>query len=169
MLPSLIDYLLTLRRPSGGRLLYRDAVQITVEYFPPGFLLTHTISPPTGAYAYIGWATKLGTDMVPNTFTGFVQQFGTRAYTGVITSRVIEDSVDDLFWITDAEPLFIWIQNISPLAERLEVISHFLVCTGEDDYQQLLDALERLETSKKSETLAERTNELLSKIAGVST
>lgn len=165
MLPSIVEYLLSLPRPGGGWLVHRGGLQVIIPAFPPNTTITYIVTPLADAYAQLGWATRFGTTMVPNAFTGFVQQWGSRLYTGTLSQRIISDVVDYFIVVTLAEPTYLYISNASPLNQYCEVIGDFLVISSEEDYALILDALSRVYTSAKSEQLAQEANKLLTRLA----
>lgn len=162
MLPNVIEYLLTQQRPGGGWLVYRGGLQVVIPVFPPGATVNYAVTPLADVYAQLGWATRFGTDMVPNSFFASCQQYGSRVFSGIVSQRVIADSIDYFIMVTDSEPTLLSITNTSPLNQYCEVIGDFLVIGSDDDYAKVLEALARLGTSSKSEALAEEANRFLS-------
>ena len=161
MLPSLIDYLLTIRRPSGGWMTYQGAVQLVIPNFPPQTTLSYTVVPLAGTYAQIAWSLRFGNDMVPDAFSGYIQQGGSKAYTGLITQRLIDYGSNVMAVVTNAEPTLAYLTNTTALVQRYETIGQFLVVNTEQDLATLLDALLHWGSTLKSEELTIQTNLLL--------
>ena len=84
MLPATIEYLLA-QFENGVPICWRGGYQVIIPVFPPGATIDYTVRPLSGVYAHLGWATRFGTDMVPNTISGVVRQWGSRIFTGSIT------------------------------------------------------------------------------------
>ena len=161
MLPEIVNYLLTLERPGGGWLVYRGGYQVIIPAVPPNTEVSYTVT-PLNAFAWLGWATRFGTDMVPNAFTGYIHQYGTTSYTGTLTQRIRDDAFDYFIVVTESQPTIVSVTNVTALNQRCEVIGDFLVISNEDDWELCLEALRRIYTSVKSERLAEEANRLLS-------
>ena len=173
MIPDIINYLLTLRYPNtgaserGGFVCYRGILGVIVPLVPPGTTLKFTISPLHGVFSWVGWSSRPGTDVVPNAFTGSVVQYGSTPWTGVVTERGRSDPAEYLVFITDQEPAYASVTNISPLGQRWETIFDFLVIPSSQDLETVFEALRRYNnTTKESEELLEKINSHLGTLAG---
>lgn len=169
--PEIINYLLTLRYPGSesGRqnwVCYRSGHQTLVPLFPPTTTLKYTVYPLHGVYAWLAWASRFGDDIVPNTFAGTITFYGTNPLSAVLTSRVRNDPFEYFTLITEQEPMHITMSNISPLAQRAEILSDFVVIPTPNDLSTIVDALRRLHTSTKSERLAQQAVYLLGILSG---
>jgi len=170
IIPEVINYLLTLRYPGSeeGRqnwVCYRSGHQTIVPVFPPNTTVKYTVTPLHGVYAWLAWASRFGDDMVPNTFSGTIVFYGTMPLSATLSSRVKNDPFEYLTLITEQEPMEITMSNISPLGQRAEILSDFLVIPSSHDLATIIDALRRLNTSEKSENLLQQANYLLGVLA----
>lgn len=162
----IIDYLSSVRRPSGGRLLGQEATQILVPIVPPNTLITISAGPIAGDYGQIVYGAKFGPNMVPDAFTGFLQISGTRPITGTFTVATLNTEFYGFNWVTSAEPTLIYLRNVSRLNQFLEVDYLSLRISSEDDFKETIDLLKHLATSRRAEQLAEETNALLRMLTG---
>ena len=123
MLPSLVEYLMSLRS-SGGTMLCKPATtQAIVALNPPAAPPSYQvwpIVPPVGDYACIGYRTLFGLDMVANTCTAVVEQEGAGIFTGVLSTSVLDKGVDYFIAFDSKRPQRIRIENISAVMQRAE-------------------------------------------------
>lgn len=166
MLSNVIEYLLSLERPGGGRLVYAGGSQFIVPAFPPNTAITLTTAPFGNDYAYIPYYAAIGPAVVPGAFWGWGQHFGNRLYTGVIASWFMQNALDSFVFVTESEPAIAQLTNQTALNQYYEGISFFVAIASEDDYHRVLEALARLGTSARTEQLAIEANRLLRKLAG---
>lgn len=167
MIPTYaIEYLLTLQRPGGGRLVIPEASQILIPIFPPNTSLTLSVHPYGSDYSLIKFGLGFGPNMVPNTFQGYVQTWGSREIQGTLTAEVLNTELQGFVLITQSEPSVLSVTNISGLNQVFEIDSVNLRISTEDDYKLVLEALARLGTSAKLEQLAQEAVLLLGKLVG---
>lgn len=171
LFPEIINYLLTVRYPGSetGKMnwvCYRGGLQVIIPNVPAGMTIPFTIRPLHGSYAWLGYVTSFGTDIVPNTFTGSVNQYGTTPYSGVLTQRLRDDSGEYFILTTEQEPTYLSITNNSPVGQRCECIGNFLVIPTLQDMVTIADALRRLHTSEVSERLLQQAVYLLGILSG---
>lgn len=169
--PDIINYLLTLRYPGSetGRqnwVCYHGVLQVIVPIIASGQTINYTARPLAGVHAWIGYSTKFGSDVPPNVLTGTVQQYGAIPYSGVITQALRDNEIEGFLLITEQEPEYLSVTNISPLAQRGECIGSYLVVPSPQDMETIFDALRRLHTSKESEELLQRIASRLDEISG---
>jgi hypothetical protein len=169
--PDVINYLLTLRYPGSetGKtnwVCYRGGWQVVIPFVPPGTTIPFTIKPLHGSYAWLAYATSFGTDIVPNMFTGTISQYGTTPYSGLLTQRIRDDTFEYFILVTEQEPTYLSVTNISPLGQRGECIGNFLVIPTPQDLVTVTDALRRLHTSTVSEQLLQQVVYLLGVLSG---
>lgn len=170
-LPEVISYLLTLKYPGSESaranwVCYLGTSQIVIPLVPPGRNIAYTLKPLHGSFAWICFSTRFSSETVPNTFSGTISQFGSTPYSGVFTQRYRDDDLDYLAVVTEQEPVYITINNISPLNQRGESLTHMLVVTSSQDLDTVMDALRRLHTTTKAEELLQQAAYLLGKLAG---
>jgi len=171
MQPEIINYLLTIRYPdSDPRRLqpvcYMGAYQLLIPLFMPGQTVNLVARPLHGVYAWIMYCGRLGSEMVPNVFTLSGSQYGNFTYSGICTQRWINDSHEFFVLVTDQEPSYASMTNISPLAQMYEGYSEYVAVPTPADMEIISDALRRLHTSKVSESLLQQAANLLGVIAG---
>ena len=169
--PEVINYLLTLRYPGSESdrqnwVCYRSGYQVIIPVVPPGATIAYTVQPLHGVYAWLGWSTRFGTDMVPNVFTGTIRQYGTIPVNGVLSQRMRDDAIEYFILVTEQEPTHITVSNISPLGQRLEVLGDMIVIPTPKDLATITDALRRLHTSARSEQLQQEAAYSLSVLSG---
>lgn len=171
MVPDVINYLLSLKYPSSelGRtnwVCYRGGTQVIIPLFPPGTTINFTARPLNGVYAWFGYATRFGADMVPDAFTGTVAQYGTTPYSGTLSQINRDDPLEYFVLVTEQEPTYFSLTNISPLTQRFEILGDFIVIPSPTDLKTVMDALRRLHTSSESENLLQQAVYLLGVLSG---
>ena len=169
--PEVINYLLTLRYPGSetGKtnwVCYRGGWQVIIPLVPAGTTVPYTIRPLNGVYGWLGYATRFGTDIVPNSFTASVHQYGSSPYSGLLSQRIRDDALEYFILVTEQEPTYLSVTNISPLAQRGEAFGDFLVIPSPQDLVTITDALRRLQTSSESEQLLRQAVYLLGILSG---
>jgi len=169
--PEIINYLLTLRYPSSAQerqnwVCYRGFIQYLVPLILPGQTIPYTVKPLHGIYAWLGYDIRFASDMVPNTFTGTISQFGSRPFSGQVTQVVRDNNIEGFVMTTEQEPMYMSVTNISPLAQRGEMIGTALMISSPQDLATILDALRRLHTSTESEQLLQQAVYLLGILSG---
>ena len=169
--PSIITYILSLRYP-GTRaeqmnwVCYNGFVQVRVPLIPPGMVINYTTRPLRGVFAWIGYSTSFGSDMVPDTFAITATQYGSVPYSAVVTQGFRDYERQGFIVITEQEPVLYSVTNISPVGQKGEVLGHIVVVPTIDNMKQIIDALERLHTSTKSEQLLQQAVYLLGLLSG---
>jgi hypothetical protein len=161
-----IEYLLTLERPGGGRLVHGGGNQLIIPIFPPATTITITSAPFGNDFAYISFLAAFGPALVPGAFYAWGQQWGSRTYDGNLASWLINNELDCFAVITQSEPSTAQIANQSPLNQYYEGIGFFIAIPSEEDYHLVLEALKRLGTSAQLEELGRQANAMLSKLTG---
>lgn len=159
-----IEYLLTLQRPGGGNLLYEGWIQTIVAAFPPAISLSRRSTPRQGSYATIWFRSYFSPTMVPNAFTGWIQQYGATLASGVASQLVIDQGIDYFVVVTEAQPFLEQYTNISGLTQYFEGVSLFLSVSSKEDYDLLVKELDKLRMGNL-EALAVQANALLGKMA----
>lgn len=164
--PDIINYLLSLRYPSsdvgrGNSICYMGGYQLRAPLVAPGATVSLTARPLAGVFAWLGWRLMFGSDTVPNAFTGIFHQYGTTPYSGPVSGRVLEDGWQVFNFVTEQEPTYMAITNVSPITQRWEVIGLFITIPTPQDMAVVIDALRRLHTSEKTEELLQQAVNLL--------
>lgn len=169
--PDIINYLLTLKYPGSetGKqdwVCYRGCLQALIPLLPPNVTVNWNHRPLHGVYAWLAWATRIATDVIPNVFSVALSHYGGELYSGVLTQRARDDPAEYFVLITEQEPAFTSVTNISPVAQRWEAFCDFIVIPSPQDLVTVTDALRRLHTSTKSEELLQQAVNLLSALSG---
>jgi len=171
ILPEIINYLLTLRYPGSDTerqswVCYRGFIQYYLPLIPPGQSPSYTVRPLQGVYAWLGYNCVFGSELPPNTCSGTITQFGSKPFSGLVTQSVRDNNIAGFVLATEQEPMYITCNNISPLAQRVEMISDGLMISSPQDMVTILDALRRLHTSTESEELLQQAVTLLGVLSG---
>ncbi len=162
-LPYAIEYLLTLERPGGGRLVNFGVSQLVIPVFPPSTSIQLTTSPWGDDYAYISYYSGFGPAMVPDNFTITLTQYGNLTYSAVISSLATGLILEGYLPITQSEPSISSITNITTLNQYYEGIVFFVRIATAADWELVREALA---TAVKSKQLAGEANRLLRVMAG---
>jgi len=93
-------------------------------------------------------------------------QYGSSPWSGVVTQRGKDDPAEYFAIVTEQEPAYLSLTNISPLAQRWETLADFMVIPSPEDLKIVLDALRRLYTSTTSEKLLQQAVHLLGVLSG---
>ncbi len=164
MLPAIVEYLLSLERPGGGRLVLQGNQQITVLAFPA--LATVTLAAiPTNEYMFISYKVGFDPGMVPGAFFAIGQAYGARPYDSPVYQYLTGTDVDTWLPITKNRPSYARITNLTNMPQFYSGRNWFLIIATEVDYALVQDALRRLYTSTKSEALITELTRILGLMA----
>lgn len=167
MIPTpAIEHLLSIVLSGRRRLVSQEATQILIPVFPPNTTLSFTAGPLAGDYGQIVYALGFGHNMVPNAFTGYVQIWGTRQITGTFTATTLLTEFQSFAWVTRAEPVLIYLTNVSGLNQVCEVANASLRIATEEDYDAVIEELKHMATSQEAEKLMREANQLLAVLTG---
>ena len=169
--PEIINYLLTLRYPGSEQerqnwVCYRGNIQYIVPLIWPGQTIAYTVKPLQGSYAMLGYGTRFGTDMVPDAFTITVSWFGSQVISGQVTQSIKDNTQEGFVLVTEQEPMYYSITNISPLVQKGEMFGSILTISSPQNLETIMDALRRLHTSTESEQLLQQAVYLLGILSG---
>lgn len=165
-LPFAIEFLLTLERHGGGRLLQQAMQQQAIPNFPPNYTVSLSIPPGTNTYCNIVYFEGFDRNIVPNAFRWSLMQYGTRMSQGILTRGFIETGAACFGIITRAEPAVITITNLTNLFQWYESTVAFLSVDTIQDFAIVKDALLRIGTSTRLEALADQSRQALQIIQG---
>ena len=166
MLPYAIEYLLTLERAGGGRLVQQGASQVIIPILPPYSQVVLTSAPWGQDFVDIGFLSVFDTGMVPMSYYAVEQHWGNRTMDGRLPGTILNNPFDTFIIISDAEPIYLRIVNMSPLNQFYAGVVFFVGVRSAGDYELVKEALRRAGTSKEQEQLAIESNRLLRRIAG---
>jgi len=134
--------------------------------FPAGSTINLIGKPDRGNYGFLNYSLTFGTDMVPNVFAVTGQQYGSNMYNGVLTKRWLQSEHTFFVFVTDQQPSIASVTNLSPIAQRYEAEGEFLVIPNPEAMELVMDALRRINTSTRSETLLQEAVAALGDISG---
>lgn len=164
-MPYVIQYLLGLHRSDNSPLVYIGAISTVVPAFPPQLTIRLVTDPGTD-YALVYYGFGASPRIVPDAFYATVEQGGSRQLEGMVTEWATMENIHVFFIQTHAQPSIAFITNRSNLAQYYEGYAAVLRVATADDYQTILDSLERLGTSTKIEGLATQAVSLLGQMVG---
>ena len=169
-LPEIVSYLFSLRYPGTvdtrqNFVCYQGSIQFLAPIVPSGMVIRYSAVPLHGVFAQIGYLRMIGSDMVPNAFSYTMEIEGTIPMSGVITQVNRDMEHPGYMLMSQRSPLIITATNISPLAQRLEMIGMLVIIPTPKDLETIADALRRLHTSQESERLLQMANYLLGVLA----
>ena len=164
-LPRIVEYLLTLRRASGGGpLITQGQSQTIIPIMPPGAIVTIQSYPYRSDYMDIMFQWAFDPSIVPNAFYAWGSYFGARPWEGIAHSWWMSNNIHGFVFITEAEPAYALIFNRSPVAQYYAGTTSHLAIASEDDFFTMQEEIERMATSAKSDTLAQEANNLLKQL-----
>lgn len=138
---DLVEYLLGIRKPGGGRLT-RFGVFITrIPQFPPNFTITTTVFPRFGAYGMIQYLGAISPSMVPGAFWMTSYQMGIQ-FQGAFLSQMIQGIHNSWLEITQNNPTTTTITNVTGLLQYFEFGNSYLLMDTEQDYREVGELIE---------------------------
>ena len=164
MLSALTEYLLSLERPGGGRLLLMGAQQM-LAVVPPNVSFTLEVVPGDGEYAYLVYFSTFDQAMVPEAFLAYAQQYGARPYEGVVVEGFTRPILGSFIVLTRGAPCLIRISNLTSLNQFYAGLAFWLTVASEEDYAVVQDALRRYITSVMSEEMLREIRNLMARLA----
>ncbi len=170
-LGRMYEYLLHLPHPESGAvgsfLCSRGSVELTVPALPPGQAVHVIVAPLPGTYARLGFWDAFCPTIVPNTMAWICSYRGRYNLATNICPSIIRDGFNCSCVLTESQPCYASVVNLSPLNQYFSIVNEFLVVETPHDYDLVMEALARL-TSSKLEELAAEAKTLLEKMSGVS-
>jgi hypothetical protein len=148
MLPYVIQYLETLRRPDGSQICQPGGFQVIIPAVPPNTQIPYTITPATGYYAYIGHRLSWDPAMVPNAWLMTIVQWGAQPYTGFLSGDILRDGLEHIIVVTQSQPCYTYATNTTPLNQYACVTGVLVTIPSEDDYKTAMEALKKLGTAE---------------------
>ena len=164
-LPRVIEYLLTLKRASGGGpLVTQGQTQIIIPLIAPGQTVTVQQHPYANEYMDILFMWAFDTALVPMAFYAWGSYFGARPWEGIAHSWWMANSTPSFVFITESQPAYALIYNRSPLAQTYMATGSHLAIQNEEDFNEVYKQIDLMATSENSLNLAVEANGLLSQI-----
>lgn len=161
MLPSTIDYILSLRDASGGVVASLNQYQVVIPNFPPLTTINYSVLPADPVQAYILYELSFGEAMVPHSFDVKIRHGSSYIINAIISER-FSQPISTFAIIGHQQPaLLVAASNLTLLTNYYELATFFISITSLDNYNIVVDALRRLHTSTRLEQLAAEATRLL--------
>jgi len=165
-LPYVVEFLLAQQRPGGSYLVRQGASQTVIPIVPPNTEFILQAFPYYSDFADIIYATCVDTTVIPGAFYGWAQYFGSKSYDGVLTEGFLSRPLETFIFVSESQPALALIRNQTGLNQYYAGMALFLSIASEEDYNRVLETLNRLGTSNKSEQLAQEAVNLLRIMTG---
>jgi hypothetical protein len=164
MVPTIIEYLLSLLGPGGLSVFYTRLSQIIIPSFPPLQTVQYSISLTPDVYGYIFYDFSFGEAMVPHAFDVKINQSGRKFFDAIVSGRFMAIPQYTFSFMTKDTPILVDATNTTLLVQYFETAYQFLVVPAQSDYNTMVDALRRVFTSTKSEELLQEVKTLLQQL-----
>lgn len=158
---NVIEYLLALEKPGGGKLVRYGVMLVTVPVFPPGMSLTFTITPYFNSYASIEYWHRFSPAIVPGTLLWDSRHSGMEICAGVCGAVATADGHNLWVEITESDPIITDVTNISGVNQFFETLDFFLLVDTEDDLKIVKEVIRKWGSIGKIEDQLDETNRLL--------
>jgi len=166
VLPRIIEFIESLRRPGGGYIADHTGGEIIIPAFPGLTTIELAIRPfestgpglaTTGSlgWALIGYKISVCQTMIPNAFSFTIQIGGKHMYTGNITQTIMDEGLNVYSIITSASPLMVQISNLTNVNQYFDALSQYIDVTSSDDMAMIQTALNNLAMQDNHEFQAE--------------
>lgn len=165
---GLIEYLLAIKRPKGGKLCRFGLLLTTIPVFPPNLQVVFTLRPQFGAYANLWYWHRANPGTVPGAIQWFSSQAGMELSTGTIFQTPLAEPKSLWLEVTQASPIVTRAVNVSGLNQFFETADLFLIVDTEEDLKEIYQIVGAWNNSYRVERMLGETNRLLRKLAGES-
>ncbi len=152
-LPYAIEYLLTIRRASGGSLVHQGGSQVEILQVPPYRTFTIQQAPFGSDYLDIVYEAWFDPSMVPGAFSGYLQYFGARQVDGIFSSAFMAHPFNGLVFISNAEPALIYVRNLTNQHQFYSGNIFFIAIASEEDFNIILEHLKGVGTVETNRLL----------------
>lgn len=153
MLPATIDYILSLRDPSGGIVASLNQYQVVIPNFPPLTTINYSVLPLPPIEAYILYEFSFGEAMMPHSFDVKIKHGAGYILNAIVSGRFTQP-VSTFAIIGHQQPaLNIAATNLRLLTNYYELTTFLVSITSVPNYNIVIDALRRLHTSTRLEQL----------------
>lgn len=161
----LVEYLMALRRPGGGKLCRFGVQLFTIPILPPRVNVTATIMPYFGSYVSIEYFHRFSPAIVPNTVDWTLRHAGVEVAAGLVSAVAVAESHNFWLEITESDPSVATIENVTDVCQFWETLDHFLLIDSEEDYKLVREIVYNWGNDSVLDILKE-SNRLLTAIAG---
>ena len=121
----------------------QGASQTLIPIVGPGQQFVLQAFPVQNDYLNIVYRSQIDPAVVPSVFFAWGQYYGNRVMEGRMTSYFTANQLDSFVFITQNEPAWILIRNLSPVNQYYSGVVFFITIASEEDYISILDALEK--------------------------
>ena len=149
-LPYIGQYLFSLHRPDYSPLVFSGITQTIVPVFPSGLTIQLNLTPGQD-YAHLIYEANTGHRLIPDAFYVSVIQSGNNQYAGVLTDWFINKEHSWFVVETTGQPTIATVTNQSAFNQYFEVYVLFIRVITKADFLLIMEALDRIGTSKASE------------------
>ena len=153
-LPYVIEYLLSLRTPSGkGSLVHQGGSQTEIPIVPPNTQFVLEVFPFGSDYFDIVYASWIDPSVVPGAFYGWGSYFGSRTAEGNLITGMTTYPLDSFVFISESEPAQALIRNNTALNQYYAGVAYYISIASEGDYDLVIKALEGVGASETNRLL----------------
>ena len=163
MLSPIVEYLLSLNRPGGGRLCYQHRMQFLIDPYPPLTQLLWSLAPPLNSYAAIKYSGTVSENTIPGAFFMEAVHAGNLYISGFIEADWMREYLAYFLMFTRSEPIYFRLVNTSTLNQQFIGTQWSLLITTEQDLQAINRHLAEYSANVTGK-LAQETNQLLRQI-----
>lgn len=162
MLPSTIDYILSLKDASGRQVASHAQYQVIIPNFPPLTSINYNVQPADPLHAYILYDLVFGEAMVPHSFSVKIKHGADNVLDIIVSGRFTTLPFQVFVILGQAQPgLNVSATNLRLLANYFELTTSYVTINSPADYLVVVDALRRMHTSARSEQLLSEIDRLL--------
>lgn len=144
MLPRLVEFILSLRRPGGGFYAQQSSMQIIVDPFPPNYTLVFDLGPSEDTFAHILYLSGRSPEMVPGAFHKVLMQAGVPLFDAIITEEHILRPTASFWVVTEALKVVTRSTNLTALNQYFEINIRYLKVFSADDLKAISEEMNRL-------------------------
>lgn len=162
----LIEYLMALSRPGGGRLVRFGVMLFTIPILPPEIEITVVVTPYFNSFVSIEYWHRFSPAIVPGTVNWIVQHTGVEIASGIVTQVATVESHNFWMEITESNPSVATITNLTRVNQFWETLDHFLIINSEEDYLLVKEIVRNWGAFESVAGKIDETNYILRQIAG---
>lgn len=160
----MVEYLLALEKPGGGKLTRFGGVTVTLPVWPPGLSITFTLTPYFNTFASIEYWHRFSPSIVPGAFNFASSHRGIQVQLGILGTVHTSESHNTWIEITEAEPIVTTIINVSGVNQFFENTESFLIVDSEDDFKAIREVVRNWGAFESVATELRETNQLLREV-----